>query len=471
VPVDVRVLGGGPAGCAAARLLAMWGHRVALIDQPPAPGPGLPESLPPSTGKLLDLLGVRTAVDAAGFVRSTGNTVWWGGGRPRVETFAGDTPGWQVTADRLNTLLLEAAQAAGAAIETRRATVHDLDQAAAAMTLDCTGRAGLIARARHLRVFESEARTVAVIGRWEVGPAFDVPDSTHTLIESYADGWAWSVPVAPDVRAVAVMIDPRRSNLARDRPSQEIYEAEIRKTATFRTLLRDARLIGGPTGWDASMYASRIYAADHWLLVGDAASFIDPLSSAGVKKALASGWLAAVVAHTCLVQPAMRDQALAFYARREAEVYAAFRDLTRRYLSEAASGHEHPFWSDRRDEPDGASDRAAVEAALARLRAADAVSLAPGPSFHVHSRPAVSGREIVLEPRIVIDDDTAGVRHIAGVDVVALVEMAGAFRSVPDLFDAYNKRCPPVGLPEFLTALATAMARGWLREDPSGTKN
>ena len=42
------------------------------------------------------------------------------------------------------------------------------------------------------------------------------------------------------------------------------------------------------------MYDATRFVDGDVLLVGDAGSFLDPLSSAGVKKALASGWLAAV---------------------------------------------------------------------------------------------------------------------------------------------------------------------------------
>ncbi len=70
---------------------------------------------------------------------------------------------------------------------------------------------------------------------------------------------------------------------------------------------------------------------DRWLLVGDAGSFIDPLSSAGVKKALASGWLAAVVAHTWLTQPEMRPHALGFFEDRETEIH-------RRFVGDDAAG-------------------------------------------------------------------------------------------------------------------------------------
>ena len=150
------------------------------------------------------------------------------------------------------------------------------------------------------------------------------------------------VPLAAGERSVAVMVDPERSNLAREQSPRDVYEAEMAKTRRLRALLQDSTLIHGPRGWDASMYLARACAADRWLLVGDAASSIDPLSSAGVKKAPASGWLAAIVAHTCLVRPSMQATALAFYQQRESEVYEAFRDLTQRYFSRRLSGTTTP---------------------------------------------------------------------------------------------------------------------------------
>jgi hypothetical protein len=108
-PIDVAILGGGPAGAAAARLLASHGHRVAVLTRAPAPPP-LAESLPPSVGKLLDRIGVRSAVDAADFVRATGNTVWWGCDEPRVESFGGGSLGWQVRRDTFDSVLLAEAE-------------------------------------------------------------------------------------------------------------------------------------------------------------------------------------------------------------------------------------------------------------------------------------------------------------------------------------------------------------------------
>ena len=110
--VDVAVLGGGPAGAAAARLIASHGHSVVLLTRTPA-RPALAESLAPSVGKLLDQVGVRSAVDAAAFVRATGNTVWWGANDARVESFGTGSLGWQVRRDTFDTVLLAEAEVAG----------------------------------------------------------------------------------------------------------------------------------------------------------------------------------------------------------------------------------------------------------------------------------------------------------------------------------------------------------------------
>ena len=115
------MLGAGPAGAAAARLLALWGHRVTLVGKPHPPGLSLAESVPPSTRKLFDTLGVRGAIDRAEFVRSTGNTVWWGTGECRSEAFADGRLGWQITADRLESILRAAAVDGGAVFQERRA--------------------------------------------------------------------------------------------------------------------------------------------------------------------------------------------------------------------------------------------------------------------------------------------------------------------------------------------------------------
>ena len=55
---DVAVIGGGPAGSTAGRLLAEWGYSVVLFNRLEKRKPSLAESLPPSTRKLFGFLGI-----------------------------------------------------------------------------------------------------------------------------------------------------------------------------------------------------------------------------------------------------------------------------------------------------------------------------------------------------------------------------------------------------------------------------
>ena len=392
----------------------------------------------------------------------------------RLEPFAGNAHGWQVDANAFQRVLLDSAISAGVRVEHRRLqAIDDETLPQADLVLDCTGRSGLHAKARGLRVYEPQHRTVALVAAWRRDDGWPVPDATHTLIESYEDGWVWSVPLSDGTRHIAVMVDPQKSNLARGQSSSDVYAAELAKTRQFTQLIRNATMCAGPSGWDASMYYATQYCSDNTLMVGDAGSFIDPLSSAGVKKALASGWLAAVVTHTSLVRPAMRETALRFFDARETEVYGNFRRLTQRYLADAARGYSHAFWEERASpqeedtlSADSLRSDPGVLAALSDIREAPILRLQRAPAVRIESRPAVSGNEIVLEPRLVVDERPQGIRYLHDVDVVTLIELAPGFTQVPDLFDAYCRQTAPVSIADFVSALATAIGKRWLISAP-----
>ena len=399
------------------------------------------------------------AIERAGFIRSTGNTVWWGGDA-RVEPYADGARGWQVDLAVLEQVLIAESQRAGAAIERRLLTAQD-SALGASFVLDCTGRTGTIARAMNVRRYDAGARTIALAGEWS-SDSWQVADNTHTIVESYADGWMWSVPTSPTVRHVSAMIDPQRSDLARGVAARNVYLAEIAKTRAFKQLLKEASLVDGPYGWDASTYRADKYAGDGWLLVGDAGSFIDPLSSAGVKKALASGWLAAIVVNTWVNTPSMRRAALEFFSGRETEIERHFSAESRAFLTAAARGHDRPFWANRAaDAAETGGDEEAIRRAFERLKTSPAFRMKVSECIRVEPRPLVDGREIKLAPHI-ISPDSVGIRYLQGIDMVALLELAPGVSQVPDLFEAYARRHPPPSLHDFLMALSAAVAREWL---------
>jgi flavin-dependent dehydrogenase len=507
---EVVVLGAGPAGCAAATLLARRAHQVALVRPASTPAGELAESVPPSANKLLRELGLFDAVEAARFQPNLGNTVWWAGRPARAEPFPDGQRGVHVERHALESVLVRAAEAAGvrvydgvAAREAResvagwtvacRARDGRTLELRAPWLLDATGRRGFLAR-REGRERDTGPATLALLARFRRPGGWHVEDAAadgHTLVESWEDGWAWSVPLDGEVRCFAAMVD--KEQRARGADVGAVFHQAIARATHVGAMLAGAEPAGRVWACSASLYAARRFArrsgAGGMLLVGDAGSFIDPLSSFGVKKALSSGWLAGVATHTALVDRPLADTAIDFFDRRERAVWRTYRRVSVPFFDEAAEAYGHDYWRRRAAaaraagggsdaagdattlvpdaaDPDelgpAALPEADVRGAFERIRSRARLDAAPGSTLRTFRAPAIDGQRIVLQDQLASDACPRGMRFARGVDLRRLVEQAPAHDEVPDLWSAYNAGSAPVGLPDFLTALSIAFAAGFL---------
>ena len=284
------------------------------------------------------------------------------------------------------------------------------------------------------------------------------------MVETYEDGWAWSLAISATVRQVAVMVDGATTRTTRGPTIGHAYTAELAKTRRLQAL-SDGAALEQVWACDASLYSANAFAGPQFLLAGDAGACIDPLSSFGVKKALASAWLAAVALHTSLVDPGRRAVALDFFSTREREVYAADLARTRAFAQRAFAHHGHAFWAERAsratdDTAAGPEDRLlsspAVLAAHAQLREASSIQLRWNAGVTLVKRPLVRGREIVLEDAVPFG--AAALRYAHGVDLIALGDSAAHHRHVPDAYDEYCRIHGVVELPLFLAALSLLLA-------------
>jgi flavin-dependent dehydrogenase len=488
---DAFVIGGGPAGATAARLIASWGWSVVVAHHCPPGRPSLAESLPPSTRKLLAFLGTLDAIESAHFHPNEGNTARWGGARRDTRT---RDAGFHVERSAFDAVVRREAAAAGARVVdaiVRRVEIgepHRIEYAAddgrleactASVVLDCSGRAGVVAR-RGFRRVDAGYRTLAIAAEWDCA-AWPADEHARTVVESYADGWAWSVPLSAARRQCAVMVDPkpfggprRPASVSPGPPGprrvQATYARELEKTRDIRTRLAGARQTSTPWACDASVYDAPRAAEPGVLLVGDAASFIEPLSSAGVKKSMTSAWRAAVVANTCLMKPSMAATAVEFHAERERQVFAECQRLAADFFNEAAACHASPFWSARAGLPapgdvDDVDHRvhrnepASARLAFDRLRDAVRIRLRPSSSLRFAPVADIEGREVVLREGLVLPGDHRPVRFAAGVNLPALVRLAAGCAEVPALFSAYNSHVGPVPMDGLLTGLSLLVAR------------
>src|SRR5215510_2356430 len=112
---DIVVAGGGPAGATIARLLAGLGYRVVLCEKRRFPRHQIGESLTPQILPILDFMGIRAQVEAAGFLRMVGHTVCWGTSQPRTSYYSPDHArhGFQVWREDFDSLLLNHARDGG----------------------------------------------------------------------------------------------------------------------------------------------------------------------------------------------------------------------------------------------------------------------------------------------------------------------------------------------------------------------
>ncbi|MBI3262512.1 MAG: tryptophan 7-halogenase [Acidobacteria bacterium] len=483
---DVLAIGGGPAGATAAHLLARWGYRVALVERARARPRGLAESLPPSATRLFHRFDLADLLQGSHAIAATGNTSWWGADGCRVERFG--RAGYQIHRPGFDRALIARARQSGALVRTGTA-VKRLHSSAdgivvdwrsdagrtgcyrARFVLDCSGRAGVVAR-RGLRR-ASLYRTQALVGFWRHRHRFPMPgdaDQTHTSVESYRDGWAWSVPISPRVRSVAVMTAGTSTT----------YLRELARAPHHATLVAGAALTGRPWSSDASVYDSCRYADDRLLLVGDAGSFIDPLSSFGVKKAMMSAWRAAVVVNTVLQNGEASGEAHEYFERGERDVFVRSLQQSRKFFHDAAGFHGQAFWAGRSAAVDDVLDR---EQAIERSTDGEALSLDPDvvralrslkedvrldlrPQAGVRVEPVVEadGRALVKRDALATASLKDPIRYVAGVELPRLFNMASSYHQVPDLFEAYNRAASPVALHDFLGALSVLIAKGALSQ-------
>ena len=73
------------------------------------------------------------------------------------------------------------------------------------------------------------------------------------------------------------------------------------------------------------------------------------------------------------------------------------------------------------------------------------------------------GLTVALDDHVVTPAWPDGVRYLRNIDLVAVVRAAPLHRDVGDLYAAMLAAQPGIGMPDFLGALSTLIARGALR--------
>ena len=351
-PLDVVVIGGGPAGSTVAALVAEQGFRVGLLEREQKVPFKVGESLVPYTYGTFERLGLVERLKKSHFQRKHSVQFFSASGRGSAPFYFSETDPhersttWQVRRSDFDGLLLERAMELG--VQFRRGVqvqdvVFEGEQAVgiraqdatgavaeipARVVVDATGRNALLARKLGLRVAEPNLKKVSIFSHFRGARRDAGIDEGATLImhTRNRDSWFWYIPLAGDIVSVGVVGDLEYL-LGRGGDAQARFEAEIRNCPAL-----EERVAGAEQGFpvrvvqDFSYCAERI-AGDGWVLVGDAFAFLDPIYSTGVLLALKSGELAADTICHCLTKGDLSGDALGAFAGEFLAGMRAFRKL------------------------------------------------------------------------------------------------------------------------------------------------
>jgi geranylgeranyl reductase family protein len=294
---DVAVVGAGPAGAWTAHLLASRGARVLLAD------PSHPREKPCGggvTGRALTLVAQALAVDrlpAVG-IRTARFVNTATAASATVPLDGGTLTGALVVASRteFDGLLVSAAARAGAVLVTARVTdlirEHGgfrLDTAdgkveRAAWVIGADGANSLVRR-RVARPFRRDQLSIAT-GFFARGISSD-----EIVLELVGDppGYIWSFP-RPNHLAIGICTQADAG------PTAGALRARVAEWIRATGIARHAPL--EPYSWPIPSLSPRDFetldvAGQGWLLVGDAAGLVDPITREGIFFALQSGAFAA----------------------------------------------------------------------------------------------------------------------------------------------------------------------------------
>jgi flavin-dependent dehydrogenase len=351
---DVVVVGGGPAGSTAAHLLARRGFAVLLAERDRFPRFHVGESLLPGNMPLLAELGLTGSLGTVPHIQKLGVEFAFGHEEGSIALpftyglVGGLDSAINIVRADFDARLLELAAAAGAEVVYGcpvRADGRLEDGAveveaggarvAARWLIDATGQSTLLGKKLDTRRVLPELRKVAFVGHFTGVGRRPGAEAGYPTIVMMADAWFWFIPLDAERTSVGLVID-RDAAARAGRPAAEMVAWGLARCPFARRRMDGARAL--PEGGTVADFSYRCTPASGpgFFLVGDAATFIDPIFSTGV--CLAMMGAAETARQIAAVLSEGRDPRR---ARRAYERY--LRRTTAPFFRLVRSYYRHPF--------------------------------------------------------------------------------------------------------------------------------
>jgi len=336
IDVDVCVIGGGPAGSTAASYLTRGGMSVRLFESASFPREHVGESLVPATTPVLIDIGAMEKVEAAGFPKKFG-AAWTSAADRNIshEGFSGLTHDFraaevlfserdQAGVDRDHTfhvdrakfdeLLLDHAREQGAEVR-ERTVVKDVDLSdprcarvttqgpdgssttTCRLVMDASGRKTMLGNQLGVKepdpVFDQYALHTWFDGLDRLALAPDDRQADYIFIHflPLENTWVWQIPITDTITSVGVVTQRARFRSAgKDR--EGFFWESMASRPELERALRDSRQLRPLKAEGDYSYAMKEVSGDRFVMIGDAARFVDPIFSSGVSVAMNSARIA-----------------------------------------------------------------------------------------------------------------------------------------------------------------------------------
>lgn len=313
---DVIIIGGGPAGSALGTHLARAGIDHFIIDKAHHPRAHVGESLSCATTPLLKELDFLPVMEREHFLVKHGvSWTLWTGTEPVDISFQGlgeMDHAYHVDRAKFDDLLLRHARENGSRVFSG-GQVERVDFNRQGFATGITAKLGESRFTLRSRIVVDASGRQAVLGRqlrllkpnlsfpqfavhsWFTnvhGGKANTAGFTHLHLLPIRRGWIWQVPINDEVTSIGVVTD--REHFVRSGENlDQFFKWAISLNPTLAARmseavrLRELRLDGNYT------YTMESFAGDGWLMLGDAAFFVDPIFASGISNALHSARLAA----------------------------------------------------------------------------------------------------------------------------------------------------------------------------------
>ena len=317
---DVIVVGCGPAGCTTATLIAQKGYQVLLLERDELPSFKVGESLIPGTYWTLKRLGMIDQMKESHFPEKYSVQFYSQTGKPSASFYFFENDPhvcsmtWQVLRSEFDQMLVINAEKHG--VEVRRGThVHqvlfddkkavgvraklkpdkDIRDFKAKVIVDSTGQSALISRKLKMNVADPKLKNASIFTHFEGAFRDEGIDEGATLIlhTENKDSWFWYIPLPHDRVSVGVVGSIDYLMRAKEKGLQTIFDSQIKQCKPLQEKLENAKQVFSVKVTKDFSYRSKQIAGDHWVLVGDALGFLDPVYSSGILLAFKSGEMAA----------------------------------------------------------------------------------------------------------------------------------------------------------------------------------